>query len=411
MSHGKNGLSTSQASKSILPDNIPPEFQVLLSACRVFLGTEEPDRLEALLNRGPDWDQLIALSSRHGVMPLLYRSLSQIDRQLVPQEQKARLRMLYMQNAARNIRLTRELLRLIDLFNEKGIQAIPFKGPTLAQAVYGDITLRMFSDLDIIVRKQDVLRAKEILLTEEYRPEFQLNSDQEKWLLKSNCEYNFHNKVRGANVEVHWQLAWSGHNLGFDTEGFWSRACEMIIDDKKVSTSSPEDLLMVLCIHGAKHCWCDNVLKMTCDVAGLINKNNNLNWDNMESFACSLRAKRIFLLGLKLARDIFGVNLQEGLSDEIDSDHAVKALTKNISRHLFSDSQIKSRLWEEISFWSLSRERPADRLRCIMGLALETTPRDWMQMNLPASLYPLYSLIRPVRLISEFGLKDREREE
>ncbi len=409
--HDKEEVSGSQLSECILPDNIPLEFQVLLSACRAFLGTEDPERLEALLQQGPNWDRLPALASRHGVMPLLYRSLGKIERQTVPQETVARLRMLYMQNAARNIQLTRELLRQLDLFEARGIQAIPFKGPTLAQAVYGDITLRMFSDLDIIVLKQDVLRAKEILLSEGYKPEFQLNLDQEKWLLKSNCEYNFYHKARGANIEVHWQLAWSGHNLGFDAEGIWSRTCKMAIEGRNVLMLSPEDLLMALCIHAARHCWYDDTLKMICDVAGLIDTNNNLNWNNIESCACDLRARRILLLGLKLAGDVFGAKLPEGLSYKADSDPAVKMLATNVCRHLFSGSQTKSRLWEEISFWSLARESPRDRLRCIMGLALETTPRDWMQVNLPASLYPLYSLIRLARIISEFGFESREIDE
>lgn len=60
----------------ILPDDIPLEFHVLLSACRTFLGNEEPVKLEQHLQKGPDWDRLLALASMHGVMPLLYRSIS-----------------------------------------------------------------------------------------------------------------------------------------------------------------------------------------------------------------------------------------------------------------------------------------------------------------------------------------------
>jgi phosphoglycolate phosphatase-like HAD superfamily hydrolase len=32
----------------------------------VFLGIEEPAKLEALLRRGPEWEQLLMLASRHG---------------------------------------------------------------------------------------------------------------------------------------------------------------------------------------------------------------------------------------------------------------------------------------------------------------------------------------------------------
>jgi hypothetical protein len=56
----------SSARKSLLPDNTPLEFRVLLSACRTFLGTEEPAKLEALLKRGPELDRLLALANMHG---------------------------------------------------------------------------------------------------------------------------------------------------------------------------------------------------------------------------------------------------------------------------------------------------------------------------------------------------------
>ena len=78
--HEEANAQAPHAPESLLPDNTPLEFRVILSACRVFLGTEEPAKLEALLQQGPEWERLLALSNRHGVMPLLYRSLRRVDR-------------------------------------------------------------------------------------------------------------------------------------------------------------------------------------------------------------------------------------------------------------------------------------------------------------------------------------------
>ena len=60
------------------------------------------------------------------------------------------------------------------LFEKYDIQALAFKGPTLAQNAYGDITLRQFGDLDILIRKKDRSRMVSILLNEQYIPEINL---------------------------------------------------------------------------------------------------------------------------------------------------------------------------------------------------------------------------------------------
>jgi hypothetical protein len=54
MGHEEANAPSPHAQESPLPDNTPLEFRVILSACRVFLGMEEPAKLEALLQMEPD---------------------------------------------------------------------------------------------------------------------------------------------------------------------------------------------------------------------------------------------------------------------------------------------------------------------------------------------------------------------
>ena len=401
-----NPIDTPQAPRSILPDNIPLEFQVLLSACRVFLGTEEPSSLKARLAQGPDWDRLLRLANRHGVMPLLYRSISKNCPQAVPQEWLRRLMLQYMQNAARNMKMTGELLRILDLFEENGIAAIPFKGPALAEQIYGDVTLRMFADLDIIVQKDDVLRAKNILLLEGYCPEFQLNEEQEKTLLRFNCEYNFHHKARRVSVEVHWRLAWSGHALDFDINSIRPSMKDISLQGRSVPAIPPEDLLMALCIHATKHCWLDNTFKMILDLAALGCRCRDTDWSLALSRAEDMDMKRILLLGISLAERLAGKEILEEVSEEATGDPVANEIAQRVWEDLLFDRQKPSRLREEFFFWQKVRDSRIDGLMCILRLAIEPNPRDWALLSLPARLYPIYYLMRPVRLVRDYGRKD-----
>ena len=44
-----------------------------------------------------------------------------------------------------------EFLRVTDAFSAAGIKYLPLKGPILSFRLYGDATLRQYSDLDILI--------------------------------------------------------------------------------------------------------------------------------------------------------------------------------------------------------------------------------------------------------------------
>ena len=56
------------------------------------------------------------------------------------QSDLGRLRKSFRSNVQRYLLLTAELLKLLDLFAVHGIDAIAFKGPVLAAAVYEDLS-------------------------------------------------------------------------------------------------------------------------------------------------------------------------------------------------------------------------------------------------------------------------------
>ena len=132
-----------------------------------------------------DWEYLFQLARRHSVVPLVYVQLQQHASDLVPQQFLNKLKKHYFENSARNTLLTAELCRLINLFRDEGIEAIPYKGPVLALFAYGNLALRRFVDLDVIVKKSDVLKAREILLTSGYKPSKALSLDQQEILLRT----------------------------------------------------------------------------------------------------------------------------------------------------------------------------------------------------------------------------------
>jgi hypothetical protein len=146
-----------------------PEVELLLCCTRTHIDSEIAERIKTLLQSRHRLGVPNPDCTRHGVIPLLYQSLSTTCPEAVPKTNLAQLRDYSHSNALHNLFLTKELLKLLNLFESHSIPAIPFKGPVLAVSAYGNLSLRQIGDLDILVRERDYHKAKELLLDQGHR--------------------------------------------------------------------------------------------------------------------------------------------------------------------------------------------------------------------------------------------------
>jgi Uncharacterised nucleotidyltransferase len=130
-------------------------------ALREFVSSwSEKEQLRQYLD-AVDWPRLL-LAKEHGVLGQLSACLGDREASAIPFEiQQALLEQRRAQNFLM-LRLTGELLRLLELFNRKEIRALVIKGPVLAAQAYGDPSLRSYGDLDPLVRQRDIRRTSEL---------------------------------------------------------------------------------------------------------------------------------------------------------------------------------------------------------------------------------------------------------
>src|ERR1700755_792813 len=180
-----------------------------------------------------DWEYLFQLARRPSVVPLVY---SQLEHAVVPSEVLAKFKQHYIENSARNTILTAELCRLINVFRDEGIEAIPYKGPVLALFAYGDIALRRFVDLDVIVKKSDVLKARDILLKEGYKPSRSLSLDQQEMLLRTQHNMQFSRDNHRLIIELLWEVAPRLFASTVNGERLWQNLITLDLDGTPVKT-------------------------------------------------------------------------------------------------------------------------------------------------------------------------------
>lgn len=378
-----------------------PENQLLICVARPSLDSATVEEVRQLLRRDLDWDYVLAVAHRHCVIPLLYHHLNFIASAAVPPQVMSRLRNRDCENTTSSLFLTGELLKLLDVLEAHDIQAVPLKGPTLALAAYGDLGLRQFGDLDLLVRKQDVLSVKELLIRRRFKPKPELTDAQEAALLRFDCSHNFVSE--NACVDVHWDFVAPYYSFGLEVNQLWKRLEPMTIGSKQVLTLSTEDLLLILCLHGFTHFW--ERLGWICDVASLIDNRKDIDWELVLQNAARLGSRRILSLGLFLANELLKAPVPEEVWEALPPDLTVRTVAEQVQEQLFGGADRSRGFIDGVLLHLRMRERKRDRLRSCLRLAVTPRNYDWMFLPLPDWLFFLYYPLRPLRLAGKYGAK------
>ena len=330
------------------------EQELLLWAIRVDHSKDQ--RVASVLSAGVDWVYLRETAIQHGIIPLLYKRLKKEMADLVPDNELMTLRTLFLSNAARNIRMTQHLLKVIDLLADSDIEAMPFKGPVLAVQAYGDLSMRRFGDLDILIHAKNVSSVYQILSDQGYiltEPDQMSIERRLTDIGQKDLCFSFHDDI----LELHWKLIERLYAVPLDMDQIWDRSLPFFINGQKVKTLSPEDMVIVLCFHGLKHSW--QSLNWLADLVYTISDHPDLKWHDVFVRAESMGLKRIVLLGLFLAHKHGGVSCGSENEKLFASDTAVRKLALKIQLNIYKFQPFTN---NKPFFYLKSRERFKDKI-------------------------------------------------
>jgi hypothetical protein len=136
--------------------------RLLIVCARPDPGPDGRKELAGLLSQGPDWEPLVGRAEGEGLVPLLYWNLrSRADE--VPAAVLERLRVHYLKNVARNVRIAEQARAFLNAVRESGSTVVLTKGLALASSVYPDLGLRPFWDVDIFALPEEWPAVRRIL--------------------------------------------------------------------------------------------------------------------------------------------------------------------------------------------------------------------------------------------------------
>jgi hypothetical protein len=374
----------------------------VLCCARTHLSALSTSRIRELLDEDLDWNRVGRMALEQGVGPLLSRSLHEVAPERVPARVLDELREYVRANARRNLLLTSRLLRLLAAFRDSGIRVLPFKGALTAVQVYGDLTLRPFVDIDVLVHERDVEAAMALLAEQGYEQRM-----AHPW------EAPFED-ASGVTVDLHWGIAASYDPAPRTFDQLWARAVPVPLAGTEVPTFAVEDLLLTLSVQIAKDLLSTGPrLLQICDSAELIRRNPDIAWSSILDLARAAGGERMLQLDLLLAHELLEAPVPEPVLRSAKGNPAVRTLARDMRARLFPAAPgpdgppaNPGLLRGKAATYLRTRERWRDRLRFFghrarerFLLVVQPTRSDREFLRLPAGLGAFYYLVRPVRVV------------
>ena len=372
----------------------PSELDVI---CSIIRPKRDHDEIANALRAPIDWGALLNFAAAHRIRPQLIRALQELQWMGVPSETKRSLLNFLPLHKARSLFLVSELIRVCGHLSQKGIRIATFKGPSLAAALYGDLSLRECGDIDIIVDEQQVVRTEATLNSLGYRAEHG-SSNFRRAFLAYQRQFMLVREAPRLVIDLHWDFTSSYAPFPISPTEIWDSVEQVSIGDRLIPTLGRNELVLFLAGHGTKEGW--RRLGWVSDFARLIERHPDLDWDLLLDRARRRGCGRSLLLGCQLASRLLDARVRRDLLTE----PTAQAFAQRALHRLRNAYPAAPTLESDLGDLELC-ENSFQRARAIGKFLITRTVGDYVSMPLPSSLWRVYHLTRPFRLSGKVAKK------
>ncbi|MBU1726820.1 MAG: nucleotidyltransferase family protein [Candidatus Omnitrophica bacterium] len=266
----------------IFTRTVSPEEELITLVSRINLSEEQTKRLEELLFYKLNWDRIVTNCRNERTACFVCQNLRKFT-DCIPIDALNRFEQMYYSTSSKNILIYEELKKIISVFQKSDIKVILLKGAFLAREIYRNIGLRSMTDIDILIKKEDLRLAHEVLISMGYiEPGAYKDFLQSDSLTPLNSLMYTKSGQRGLMVHLHWHLINSTWPLDhwvkkMDMRRIWELARPMTIDGTQVFMLSPEHLLIHLSEHALNHSF-EKLIILSDIAAALEYYGNDFDW-------------------------------------------------------------------------------------------------------------------------------------
>jgi len=301
--------------------DISNEESLLIGLCRLEFSSEQAGKLRTLASGIKKWKYLADLVNAHGVAALVYHNLEKLGIiQYVSQDVEDFLRNALMMSMSRNAYHLNEMNEVLKILNNAGIKTILLKGLALEITVYGNTGLRQMTDVDILIRREDCLKARDLLIAKGFSS-LPVKSPLHKIILTHTGKHLPSLIKNGFSVEIHHELFGSGKSSL--TNMLYDKSVEYQINSERAFIPGAQIFFLYLVRHLFLHEKNnESQLRLYTDLVVLIEKfgDSIINTDLLLLAEMGGMSNTLFCK-LESLRNMWGMSFPVWLNELIDREH------------------------------------------------------------------------------------------
>lgn len=368
---------------------LSPDLQLLITCARLELTSLQQEQVRGLCRQIADWSATMHLADRHLVLPLVYRHLRSLEPETISKSALSAMRQLHQNRLIHIMGMVAEQQRLVQqVFHPLGASYALVKGSSLALRYYGNLGLRQWRDIDVLIAPDRMFEIAQAMVDRGYRTYPEALGGR---ALKFACQHPAGEtkliSPQGTVIELHPWLDRKG--CIFPTQKVLALA-EPLKMNGKVCQVLPTCLLFVyICYHHSRHQW--SKLHWLADLDAF-QRHPSFDLAATQTVAAELGLGSTVQAALALHQACGQPNPQAVvLHNQRD-----RTMRDACLHSLATGQELQTSLRPAVDFsftWQV-------KLRYLFALTiayLRPTYSDYKAWPLPSVLYPLYYLIRPMR--------------
>lgn len=290
-------------------------------------------------------EKFIDRAREHSISGLLYSSIdwnseSDKDKELI---KKWKLDTFY--TGVNQLRHINQVEKIIKKFNEENIRVIILKGLVIRE-FYKNPELRTMCDADILVREEDLDKARKVLTSLGY-----LESEEYD-------EHGAHIVFEHTNhlpIEVHWTLINDDYFNGSKEfeKSIWDNAMKVKIGETEALSLGWDDLVLHLCIHMAVHIVHRGFgVRQLVDLVILVeNKRDEINWNEFRRKAIECKVNKFVIIIFNVCKELFNMEIPSEVNKgyEVEKNFLNKFIDEIIESGVYGHGDLAHDFGNDIS--------------------------------------------------------------